>query len=315
MNRKAVTPVAGLCAVALALFMSTAAVAADDVIARIGNTDVKVDELRAYIASLSPQDQAALAKDPSLLSQSVRTLLARRIVLQEAAGKKWEQTPAVVAQLERTREAVIVETYLQSVSEAPKDFPADPDVQNTYEANKTAFLVPRQFHLAQIYVAMPKGADKAATDKAEKKVADIQAKLKQKGADFAAIARTESEAPESATKGGEIGWVLETQIRPEVRQAVAGLAKGAVSESIRFDDGWQIIRLIDTKASYTRPLAEVRGQIVDKLRADRALANRRAYLARLLEQNPPAINELLLSKVLDSAGHEPRRAAAPAATK
>lgn len=313
MNRKAVKPVAGLCAAALALLMSVAAIAADDVIARIGTTDVKLDELRTYIASLPPQDQAALAKDPSLLNQSVRTLLARRIVLQEAAGKKWEQTPAVMAQLERAREAVIVETYLQSLSEAPKDYPADADVQNTYDANKTAFLVPRQFQLAQIYVSIPKGADKAATDKAEKKLADIQAKLKQKGADFAAVARGDSDAPESAAKGGEIGWVLETQIRPEVRQAVAGLAKGAIADPIRFDDGWQIIRLIDTKASYTRPLTEVRSQIVEKLRADRALANRRAYLARLLEQNPPAINELLLSKVLDGVNPDSRRAAAPPA--
>lgn len=284
--------------------------AADDVIARIGNSDIRTEELRAYVATLSPQEQAALAKDPALLNQTVRMLLARRVILQEAIAKKWDQDPSVAAQIERAREAIITEGYLQSVSEPPKDYPSAAEVQAAYEANKTAFLVPRQFRLAQIYIALPKGADKAATDAAQKKLAAVQAKLKQKGADFAAIARAESETPDSAARGGEIGWIPETQLRPEVRQVVAGLGKEAVADPLRLDDGWQILKLIDTKASYTRPLEEVRSQLVERLRAERGLANRRAFIARLLEQNPPAINELLLSKVLEAKGEQ-----APAAAR
>ena len=45
----------------------------------------------------------------------------------------------------------------------------------------------------------------------------------------------------------------------------------------------------------------MRGALVAELRAERTQALRRAYLAKLLEQNPPAINELALSKVLGKA--------------
>ncbi len=85
-----------------------------------------------------------------------------------------------------------------------------------------------------------------------------------------------------------------------------GFAKGAVSEPIRLDDGWHILKLIDTKASYTRTLPEVRDQFVAQMRAERAAVLRRTYLAELLKQNPSAINEIALSKVFGEANQAAR---------
>ena len=172
-------------------------------------------------------------------------------------------------------------------------------IQNAYDANKSAFLVPRQFFIAQIYVALQGDADKATAEQASKKFAAIQLKLKQPDADFAAIARADSDAKEASDRNGEIGWVPETQLRPEIKTQVIGLAKNAVSEPIKLEDGWHIVKLIDTKAASTRSLAEVRDQLVQQLRDERANSSRRAYLAELLKQNPPAINELALAKILN----------------
>ena len=54
----------------------------DNVVARVGNTDVSADDLRAYLAALGPREQAAVAKDPALLNQAVQLMLANRLVLQ-----------------------------------------------------------------------------------------------------------------------------------------------------------------------------------------------------------------------------------------
>jgi len=265
-----------------------------EIIARVGTTEVSADDLRAYIMTLGAREQAALAQDPALLSQAVRLILANRLVLQEVLAKKWDQQPAVAAQLDRVRESAAVELYLQSVSTPPANYPSDDELQKAYDANRSALLVPRQFQLAQIFIASPKDADKSAEDKAKKALDDIQRKLKTPGADFTAIANAEGEAK----NGGELGWVVETQIRPEIKAQVMGLAKGAVSEPIRLDDGWHILKLSDTKASYTRTLPEVREQFVQQMRAERAAVLRRTYLAELLKQHPSAINEIALSKVL-----------------
>jgi hypothetical protein len=268
----------------------------DDVVARVGGTNVSAEDVRAYVAALGAREQEALAKDPALLSQTVRLLLANRLVLQEIVAKKWDQQPNVTAQLERMREGALVELYLQSVSTPPADFPGEEDLQKVYDANRSAMLVPRQFELAQIFVAAPKDADKAAEDKAKQSLDDILRKLKAPGAEFAAIA-----GGADAKDGGNLGWVAENQVRPEIRTQVMGLAKNAVSEPIRLDDGWHILKLIDTKAAYTRTLAEVHDQLAQQMRTDRATMLRRAYLGEQLKQHPPVLNELALSGLFDNS--------------
>jgi peptidylprolyl isomerase len=262
-------------------------------VARVGTISLSADELRTYLAALNPRDRVALAQDTSLLSQAVRMQLANRLVLQELLAKKWDQQPAVAAQLDRVRENAAAELYLQSLSAPPTGYPSDEEVQQVYDANRAALLMPRQFELAQIFVATPKDADKATEDKARKAVDEIQRKLKAPGADFAALANEND-----GKNGGELGWLAESQVRPEIRSQVMELAKNATSDPIRLDDGWHILKLIDTKAAYTRTLPEVRDQLVLQMRNERAAALRRAYLAELLKQHPPVLNEFALSNLL-----------------
>ena len=269
----------------------------DDVVARVGNANISTEELRSYVGALPARDQAALAKDPALLSQAVRMLLANRLVLQEVVARKWDQQPNVVAQLDRVRENAVVEIYLQSVSTPPEGFPSEEELQKAYDANRSALLMPRQFQLAQIFVAAPKDGDKATEDKAKKTLEGIQAKLKMPDADFTEIARTDSDSKD----GGDLGWLVENQIRPEIKTQVLGLAKNGISEAVRLDDGWHILKLTDTKAAYTRTLPEVREQLVQQMRNERASMMRRSYLAELLKQHPPVLNELALSNLLDNS--------------
>jgi peptidylprolyl isomerase len=271
-----------------------------DIVARVAGRDITITEVRSFIAALGAREQVALARDPALLSQAVRLMLANQLVLKEAETKKWQDKPEIAVQLERVRDGAIAETYLQAVSTPPESYPDQADVQKAYDANKTAFVVPRQFRIAQIFVSLANGADKDAEEKARKKLAELQGKLKQPKADFAAVAKEGSDQQDTAERGGELGWVPETQIRPEIKTQVMGLANGAVTEPIKLDDGWHIIKLLETKPAETRPLADVRNAIVAQLRAQRAEAIRRGYLAKLLEQTPPAINELALTKIFEN---------------
>ena len=278
-----------------------------EIVARAGKNDITAEEVRAAIALMAPRQQSALAQDPALLSQTVRSLLANRIVLKEALAKKWDQQPAVAAQLARARENLIVEAYLQSVTVPPDNYPSDADVKAVYEANVTAFVVPRRFQLAQIVILAAKDAEKSVEDEARKKLDDVSRKLKAPGADFAAIARASSEDKATAERDGEMGWVAETDLRPEVRAQLVGLSKAGVTEAVRLDDGWHILKLLDTEASRTRSMAEVKDLLVERIRAERAEANRRAYLAELLRVNPAVVNEIALSKVLEKPVPAPSR--------
>jgi hypothetical protein len=279
----------------LAPTAATTTAPAGDIVARVGDREMTVGELRGVIAGLPAEQQAALARDPTALSQTVRLMLAGELVLKEANEKKWADQPGVAAQLARVREKAIVESYVLALSTPPANYPDEAEIQRAYDANKSAFIVPRQFRVAQVFIAAAAG-DRAAEDQGAKKLAEIQTRLKQPKADFLSIAKDASDAHDNA----DLGWLPETQIRPEIRNQLAGLPDNGVGEPLKLADGWHIVKLLETKQAEARPLAEVHAALTQTLRTQRAEALRQAYVARLLEQSPPAINELALGKVFDT---------------
>ena len=56
--------------------------------------------------------------------------------------------------------------------------------------------------------------------------------------------------------------------------------------------------MIDIREPYTPTVEQIRGQLVQQLRTERTRSNSQAYIARLLQEHPLAINELALSKIL-----------------
>ena len=174
--------------------LNAAADADSTVIARVGNTDVTADDLRAAIENLDASTQAAAARDPATLSQVVRAILTQRLILKVALENKWDQDPSVTAALARLRDSAIAQTYLQSVSKPPDSYPSDAELQAAYDANKAQLIMPRQYDLAQIYVKCVKGsADADTTAKAQVKLDGILKALAKPDADFAAIARADSQ--------------------------------------------------------------------------------------------------------------------------
>jgi parvulin-like peptidyl-prolyl isomerase len=279
--------------------LNAAADADFTVIARVGNTDVTADDLRAAIENLDASTQAAAARDPATLSQVVRAILTQRLILKVALENKWDQDPSVTAALARLRDSAIAQTYLQSVSKPPDSYPSDAELQAAYDANKAQLIMPRQYDLAQIYVKCVKGsADADTTAKAQVKLDGILKALAKPDADFAAIARADSDEPDSASNGGELGWLAENRIQPEILSQLGGLKKGSVTKPIRLDDGWHILEVVDVKDAYTPGLAEIRAELIQQMRNERARANSQQYIAKLLDQNPIQLNELNLPKLL-----------------
>jgi len=272
--------------------------AAGDVIARVGDQEIKAGQVTPYLENLSEPDRAALLKNPAALSQALRTLILQQVLFKEAVASGWDKTPDIAAQLERLRQGAIAETYLQSIAKVPEGYPTDDEVKAVYEARKSDLQVPAQIRIAQIYVAVPKDAPKEAQDKAKARIEEISKAVK--SGDFAAVAREKSDERESASRGGEVGWLAESQIQPEIRSKVASLPKGSVTEPVRLADGWYVVKVLEVKDAHTASLDEVKAQLVLALRNDRARANREAYLSKVQQQNPIALDELELSKLLQT---------------
>jgi parvulin-like peptidyl-prolyl isomerase len=273
--------------------------AADDtVVARVGTRDIRVGDLQPILASLDVRERAALAENPAALNQVVRTLIIQQLLVQKATDEGYDKRPTVQQMLEQARLNALAEGFLASSTRVPEGFPSDEEVAAFYEANKASLLLPRRFELAQIFLAVPEGAGEVDEIQAQRRASDLRRRLDAPRADFAEIARAESDEPESAARGGQIGLLPENMIQPEVREKIAGLSVGAITEPIRLPGGWHIVKVLDIKEPQPATLEEIKPLLADRLRAQREQLNREAFLNNLLQENPVAINELALSDLL-----------------
>lgn len=78
----------------------------------------------------------------------------------------------------------------------------------------------------------------------EAKAKDIRGQL-EAGADFATLASTESSDTGSAQQGGSLGWSPTSAYVPEFKDAADKLAVGEISQPVKSDFGWHIIRKVD----------------------------------------------------------------------
>jgi peptidyl-prolyl cis-trans isomerase D len=164
------------------------------------------------------------------------------------------------------------------------------EVQAYYRDHRDEYRVPAQVNVRHILVKTPPPGpdgkvDAKAVEAAKAKAEGILKQLKA-GANFADLAKKNSDDPGSAKKGGELGWIQKNAagIDPAFEQAAFSLAKGGTSEPIRTSSGFDIIRVDDRQDAYIKPLEEVRAQIEPLVRQNKAAREASKEANELLRQ-------------------------------
>ena len=139
------------------------------------------------------------------------------------------------------------------------------DVQRYYEDNEAQFSTPEQVRASHILLKT-EGKDDAAV---KKQAEDLLAKVKG-GADFAKLAAQYSEDDASKVKGGDLDFFPKGQMVPEFDTAAFTLQPGQVSDLVKSQFGYHIIKVTDKKPASKKTLDEVKQQIEDQLKSQRA---------------------------------------------
>jgi parvulin-like peptidyl-prolyl isomerase len=265
-------------------------------VAQRGSMKLTADDVREMIKRADPAVRAQLMANPAALSEFVRDRLMRRALLEQAKSVGFDQKPDVVARINDARDSVIVTSYVASLTEPDPGYPSQAEIAAAYEGNKSRFVVPRQYQIAQIAVRLPVGSSAKADEEAKARILDIRQQLNKPNANFADLARKYSDDRNSADKGGDLGWLREDQLVPAVKDAVAGMAENAISEPVRTPEGWHILKLSGVRPSSIAPLADVSDSIAAALRQQRAQQNARAFVEDLLRKEPIQLNEIELAK-------------------
>jgi peptidyl-prolyl cis-trans isomerase D len=139
------------------------------------------------------------------------------------------------------------------------------DIDTYYNSNIQQFQTPEQVRASHILLKTD-GKDEATV---RKQAEDILKQAKAPGADFAALAKKYSEDDGSKANGGDLDYFPRGRMVPEFEQAAFSMQPGQISDLVKSQFGFHIIKVVDKKPASTRSLDEVRAQIQETLSAQR----------------------------------------------
>lgn len=151
---------------------------------------------------------------------------------------------------------------------------SDDALQAFYDENADRYREPEQLKVAHILVKIDEkseGGDvKKAEEKAQARAQSIVDQISAGTKTFEELAATDSDDTFSAKKGGEIGFIAKGDMGPLFEKAAFSLKKGAVSEPIKAEAGFEIIKLLDVKEQKQKSFADVKAEIEKAYRAEQA---------------------------------------------
>ena len=157
--------------------------------------------------------------------------------------------------------SVDAEALRASMSVTPQE------VEARYNTNRQTYSTPEQVRASHILLKT-EGKDETAV---RKQAEAILAKAKG-GADFAGLAKQFSEDEQSKVQGGDLDYFGRGTMVKEFDEAVWKMQPGQISDLVKSSFGFHIIKLTDKKAASTKTLDEVRAQLEDQIRFEKAQA-------------------------------------------
>ncbi|CRM17902.1 putative parvulin-type peptidyl-prolyl cis-trans isomerase precursor [Pseudomonas sp. 31 E 6] len=275
---------------------STSPVPGGPAVARLGNQQIDLPELNSVLASLPAETREQLRGNRGALETWIRSRLAQKAVLEQADAQGWRQRPEVEQQTRAATEQIVFRDYMLSVSQVPADYPSAAELQQAYDSGKAQWVTPPLYRVSQIFLAV---SDPQALDAVRRQAQELSRKAQAAPGDFAALATQFSQDPDSAARGGDSGLQPLQQLVPPVREAVARLKVGAVSEAVQSPAGFHVLKLIAQQPARTATLDELRERLTEALRAQRQEQIAKAYLEGMLNTATLSIDGAQLSKVLE----------------
>jgi peptidyl-prolyl cis-trans isomerase C len=261
--------------VALALAVgapSAAEEASDPVVARVNGVEIRASDI-----AIAEEDIGSnLAQmPPANKSDYVTTFLADMMLVAKAAEeKKLQDSDAFKRRLAYFRNKILMELLLQSEAKAAI---TDEALHKLYDEATKQMAAEKEVHARHILVE--------TEDEAKAVLAELK-----NGADFAELAKKKSKDP-GAADGGDLGYFTKDQMVPEFAEIAFKLENGQISDPVKTQFGWHIIKVEDKR---DRPVPEfdkvkpqletylsrrAQAELIGKLRAD-------AKIERL-DQPPP----------------------------
>ena len=270
------------------LIISSGAVYAQDkdpVVAKVDGVEIRQSDLAiaeqeaGQLPPMSPE-----AKHDYLVQISADLIL----VAKSAEAKKFGDSDDFKRKLEFNRKKLLMEALMQSVG---KDALTDAAMHQVYDEALKQISDEQEVHARHILIRATPNDEKASKE-AEEKIKAVIARLK-KGEDFVKLANDLTEDPSGKANGGDLGYFSKEQMVPEFSDTAFRLEKGQISDPVKTQFGWHVIKVEDKRSKQPPKFDEVKPQleryVIGKAQSDLVMSLRKdAKIERLDKPATPA---------------------------
>lgn len=246
----------------------------DPVVARVNG--LPITEREVALATEDLGERLAQVPEARKRDEVISYLVDLKLGAKAAADARIGEGPDFVARLAYNRDKVLLDQYL--ALEAKKA--ATPEAAKKLFDDTLKALTPEEEVNARHILVEEEAQAKAVAERLKK------------GEDFAKVAAELSKDPGSGKEGGSLGWFSKERMVPEFAEAAFRLEKGQVSEPVKSQFGWHVIKLEDRRSKPLPAFDEVKPQIDQylerKAQQDTILALRENAKIERLDQPAPA---------------------------
>ena len=267
-------PLRAFAVAALLVLPAAAALAApppaSKVVATVNGATITEDDVHNAMTDLGPQLPAQL-QGPARDAYVVDYLIDLKLAAQQADKDKLGDTPDFARQIAYQHDKLLMEGLLSSVAKAATTPEAEKKV---YDDAAKAQPPETEIHARHILVPT----------EAEAKAALARVKA---GEDFAKVADEVSKDPGS--QGGDLGWFTKDKMVPEFAAAAFKLEPGQISDPVKSEFGWHIIKVEGKRQKTFPPFDQVKDQVAryvgQKAQSDEIMKLRQE--AKIERMTPP----------------------------
>lgn len=161
-----------------------------------------------------------------------------------------------------------------------------------YEERKQALLTQEQRRASHILIQVADDADESAVNSAKSKAGDVLEQIRA-GGDFAELATRYSDDPGSSAQGGDLGFFTSGAMGPEFDNVLFSQQIGDISEPVKTQFGFHIIKLVEIRGSEIPEFDQVRAELIDELKqreADDLFYEQLDLLTDVSYENPDSLD-------------------------
>ena len=231
------------------------------VLATVGGMPITDTEVEEFLMGLGPRGQAY--NNPEGRGIILEQLIGNKLLLLDAKRNLLEAEPVFKAQLAKMKDSLLAsyatEKIISQVSVS------DAEVKEYYDKNSEQFAIGETVNASHILVDTEEAA------------LDILAKIKSGELSFEDAATEYSSCPSKAN-GGNLGDFGKGQMVPEFDSAVFAMQEGEISEPVKTQFGYHLIKLISKSENTVTPFADISEDIKEALLAEK---RRKAYESKV----------------------------------